>query len=129
MFTYDKEEYLNEHGVYFPMEELPFPQVDTIDALLRELKLPKQYEDAAFLAKFCPYDHEKVTEALCKKLVFGSGDTLVEERALPDNGKKNIVLFIGWFEKNGITSSAINILNNLDREMLRQGDRLIIVTQ
>lgn len=115
LFTYDKEEYLEEHGVYFSMDELPFPQVDTIDALIRELKLPKQYEDAAFLAKYCPYDNAKVTEALCKKLVFGTEDALIEERELPDNGKKNIVLFIGYFEKNGITTSALNIISNLDR--------------
>lgn len=116
LFTYDKEEYLEEHGVYFSMEELPFPQVDTMDALVQELKLPKQYDDTEFLAKFCPYDDEKVTEALCQKLIFGRDSSRIEERALPDNGKKNIVLFIGWFEKNGITTSALNILNNLDRD-------------
>ncbi len=116
LFTYDKETYLNEHGVYFSMDELPFPQVNTVEGVLRELNTPKAYEEQAFLDKFCSYENAKATEALCAKLVFGTNSELFEERSLPDNGKKNIVLFIGWFEKNGITTSALNILNNIDKE-------------
>ena len=53
LFTYDKEEYTADRGFYFSMDELPFPQVDTVDGLLACMNQPKSYDDTAFLQKFC----------------------------------------------------------------------------
>ncbi|MBR4027469.1 MAG: hypothetical protein IKJ01_07960, partial [Lachnospiraceae bacterium] len=94
---------------------LPFPQVNTIDELLVEFQKPKNYDDTAFLQKFCAYDKEGVTKALCRKVVFGESSSLIEERDVPNNDKKNVLLYIGAFEKNGITTAAMNLLNTLDR--------------
>ena len=114
LFTYDKEEYLQDRGFYFPLEELPFPQVNTVEELIEELKRPLCYDDTEFLKKFCAYDKEGVTKALCHKFLFGEKSGLIEEQDIPDNGKKNVMLFIGAFEKNGITTAALNLLNTLD---------------
>ncbi len=115
LFTYDKEEYMADRGFYISLEELPFPQVNTVAEVMAELNTPKQYDDTAFLQRFCKYDNLKVTEALCKKFIFGETTSLIEERNIPDNGKKNVLLFIGGFEKNGLTTAASNLLHTLDR--------------
>ncbi len=114
LFTYDKEQYMAERGFYFSLDELPFPQVATIDELVEEMKRSKNYDDTAFMQKFCAYDHPDITNALCRKWIFGEDSPLLVEQDVPYNGKKNVVMFIGGFEKNGITTSAINLLNTLD---------------
>lgn len=115
LFTYDKEDYLQDRGFYFPLEELPFPQVNTVEELIEEIRKPIGYDDTEFLKKFCAYDKPGVTKALCHKFLFGENSNLFEEQAVPDNGKKNVILFIGAFEKNGITTAALNLLNILDK--------------
>ncbi len=139
LFPYDREEYEKDRGFYFKLEELPFPQVYSARELAEELKRPKQYEDKGFLEKFCPYDQKGVTSALCRRVFLGSAegnatgvsgriepsgkraeegncmDRLIQEQSVPDNGKPNIVLFTGGFEKNGITTAAVNLLRSADR--------------
>jgi len=115
LFTYDKEQYTQDRGFYISLDELPFPQVATVEDLMKEINAPKQYDDTAFLERFCKYDNENVTAALCRKVIFGEDSDFMEQRNLPDNGKKNVVLYIGGFEKNGLTTAATNLLNTLDR--------------
>lgn len=114
LFPYDKEEYETGRGFYFPLEELPFPQVTSVNALVEELKAPKQYEDTTLLERFCPYDRPGVTAALCRQLIFGENSPLIKNEAVPDNRNPNIVLFFGNFEKNGITTAALNLLHRVD---------------
>lgn len=116
LFTYDLEEYLEERGFYFSLDELPFPQVRTVEELAEELKRPKEYDDTALLEKFCAYEKPGVTEALLRKVIFGEDSPLVEQRNIPDNGKKNILLYIGGFGKNELTRAAIKLLHSLDKE-------------
>ena len=116
LFTYDKEEYLAERGFYFPLEELPFPQVSTVSELLNEMNRPKEYDDTAFLNRFCAYDHKDVTKALCEKWILNKDSALMEIREVPDNGKKNVVLYVGDFAENEITAEVIKLLNRLDKE-------------
>lgn len=115
LFTYDREWYEETRGLHLSLEELPFPKADNVKKLAEELQYPKKYEDRDFLKRFCSYDKEKVTEAICHKLLFGEESPLVKEREIPYNGKKNVVLYIGGFEKNGLTTAGANLLHNLDR--------------
>jgi len=115
LFTHDKEEFLSIRGLHMELSELPFSKVETVEALAKELTLPKDYEDAGFLAKFCAYDKEGITKQLCRKLVFGEEGSLIETRKIPYNGKKNVVFYMGGFEKNGVTTACSNLLHNLDR--------------
>ncbi len=115
LFTYDEEEYEAARGFYFPLSELPFPQAKTADELLHYMKLEKSYDDTAFLARFCAYERADVPASVCRKLLFG-GDEGIETRELPDNGKKNVVIFGGALNENGITTSLFNLLSQIDRQ-------------
>lgn len=116
LFAYDKEEYIADRGFYFSMDELPFPQTATVDGLLALMKAPKTYDDRAFLEKFCSYETEDATDILLRRVFFGEKDSRIKERELPDNGKKNVVFYLGAMKDNKITRAAVEFLKQADRE-------------
>ena len=116
LFTYDKEEYFADRGVYRSLDDLPFPQVNTVDELFTELRREKQYDDTAFLQEYCAYDHPNAAKDLCARFIFGTPASTIEEREVPNNGKENVVFFSGGLAKNGLTTSLFNLLANLDTE-------------
>lgn len=112
LFPYDLEEYEAERGFYFPLSELPFPQVRSVGELYRELCSEKQYEDAAFLQRFCAYDGADAAEKLCCHVFLGK--KCVKEERVPDNGKENVLMYCGDLALNGVTVSIQNLLANVD---------------
>lgn len=116
LFAYDKEEYIADRGFYFSMDELPFPQTRTVDELLACMNAPKSYEDEDFLKTYCKYDHPGVTNALLRRVFFGEKSSLVEEREIPDNGKKNVAFYIGALKDNKITRAAMEFFKTADFE-------------
>ena len=115
LFTYDLEEYTRDRGFYLSLDELPFPKVRTLEDLVAEISRPKDYDDEAFLQRFCPYEKPGVTEALLRKVIFEEESPLFEKRPVPDNGKKNVLIYIGGFGKNELTRAATKLLHAVDR--------------
>ncbi len=116
LFAYDKEEYIADRGFYFSMDELPFPQTRTVDELLACMNAPKSYDDAAFIEKFCRYENAGVTDALLRRVFFQEKSSLIEEREIPDNGKKNVIFYIGALKDNKITKTAMEFFKAADYE-------------
>jgi CDP-glycerol glycerophosphotransferase len=113
LFPYDKDEYLQDRGMYFSMDELPFPQVFDVPSLLRELRSGKSYDDTQFVEEFNPYDGSDSSERLCDFTILGEKNGIVP-LAIPDNGKENVLLYAGNLSKNGITTSLRSLLNYID---------------
>ena len=111
LFTYDEEEYFADRGLYFPLEELPFPNVKDLEGLLAEMRSPLAYDDTAFLEKFCPYDSLDATEKLCRHVFLG--EPCCREETL-GNGKENVLIFGGSMARNGITTALYNLLGSID---------------
>lgn len=114
LFAYDEEEYLENRGLYFNFNELPFPNVKTVKDLIAELNSPKQYDDTEFLKKFCTYDNIDASKKVCHTVILEKRES--EIRELPKNNKKNILIYPGNLAKNGITTSLINLLQHIDVE-------------
>ena len=114
LFVHDREYYERIRGLHMELETLPFPKVETVEKLVDEIRMPKEYEDTEFRNRFCSYDRQGVTEALCRRVILNEESPLVEVRDIPYNGKKNVLLYIGTFGKNGLTASASNLLHTLD---------------
>lgn len=112
LFPYDLEEYEADRGFYFPLSELPFPQVRTTRELCLEMASEKEYDDTAFLQKFCAYDSADAPEQLCRRVFLG--EKCLREEAVPNNGKENVLLQCGDFALNGVTVSINNLLANVD---------------
>ena len=113
IFNYDEDEYMKDRGTFFPISDLPFPKVQTVSDLIDEMNRPKDYDDAEFVEKFCTYDNPDAVERLCRH-VFKNEKVCREEKI--ENDKKNVLIFAGGLNNNGITSSLLNVLNNIDRE-------------
>lgn len=114
LFTFDEEEYFADRGVYKPLSALPFTKVKTLEALLDEMHSPKNYDDKAFLEEYCTFDCPDATKALLDFAILGKKSNLVKEVPIAKNGKKNILMYLGSLDKNGVTTSGINLLKNLD---------------
>ncbi len=112
LFTYDEEEYFADRGLYFPLEELPFPNVKTLDDLLAEMRSPMAYDDTAFLEKFCTFDTPDAAEKLCRHVFLGEKRCREEQIG---NGLENVLIFGGTLARNGITTALYNLLKGLDR--------------
>lgn len=113
LFTFDKEDYLRDRGVYISLDELPYPQVSNNDELLVELRKDKDFDDTDFVEKFCPFDNINATAQLCDKVILGEETGLIV-KDIPSNGKENVLIFAGNLAPNGVTASLRNLLNTVD---------------
>ena len=114
LFVYDREIYMDERGVYVSIDSFPFPQVRRVEDLLREMRTPKEYDDSAFVAKYCQYDEPGTAAKLCRHILLG--DKQYEEITLPKNGRENVLFYGGNLGKNGLTTALLNLLSHLDTE-------------
>lgn len=114
LFTFDQEDYFADRGVYKPLSALPFPNVKTLEDLLSEMRSEKNYDDGEFLREYCTYDCPQSTKAILDFVIKGKKSTEVTEVPFNRNGKKNILLYLGNLDQNGITTSGLNLLKNLD---------------
>lgn len=112
LFTYDKREYFAQRGVYFNMDILPFPQVETIQALADELRTPVAYNDEEFKKTYCTYDKKSSAADIVARIF---NEQSLEEERVTSNGKKNVLIYCGGITlKNGIITSLKNLLSGLD---------------
>ncbi len=114
LFTFDEEDYFADRGVYKPLSELPFPNVKTLEDLLKEMRSEKNYDDSAFLEEYCSFDCPEATKAILDFAIKGKESPKLEEVPFKKNGKKNILFYLGNLDQNGITTSGMNLLKNLD---------------
>lgn len=113
LFTYDKEEYLRDRGVYISLDELAYPQADDVEALLTQLRSEKEYDDGEFVSRFCKYDNINASKQLCDTVILGVKAGLKIEN-IPSNNKESILIYAGSLAPNGITASLKNLLNTID---------------
>lgn len=112
LYTYDKEEYFRDRGVYVSLDEFPFPQATTVDELVEAINAPKDYDDTEFIKKYCTYDSPDAVKRICQR-VFLDKPVTNEEKLIP-NGKKNVLIYAGDMNKNGITTALLSVLENID---------------
>lgn len=114
LFTYDKEEYLCDRGMYMSIDRLPFPQVQSVDSLLDQLRTEKSYDDSAFLEEFCKYEGQGASAKLMDHIIFG--DDCLKAEKIPSNNRENVLIYGGNLAANGVTTSLLALLNTVDRE-------------
>lgn len=93
LYAYDKKEYLGSRGIYMPFESLPFPIVETIDDVIKEIKSPANY-DQEFLDKYCTNGCAESCEKLFELMVTGKSDYYKLEKN-EDAGKNICLIYAG----------------------------------
>ena len=107
LLTYDEKEYFAARGLYEPLESLPFPKVNTVGEALEVLRQPREYDDSAFLQKYCRYESPEAAKDLCEAVFLQKDGAMhpqgndagkgcrIERRRMPDNGKPNVLVWGG----------------------------------
>ncbi|MGG7219042.1 CDP-glycerol glycerophosphotransferase family protein [Bacillus sp. ATD] len=120
-FMYDKEQYLKKRGMYLDVNTLAGPICKTTDELAKYIKEIESVQDRYQSV------YQEMNEVYIKR-VGDSTQKIVDiifkgkqEQSdcvfdVKEPHKKNILIYCGGFLNNGITSSAINLLNNIDYE-------------
>ena len=113
-YSPDFDEYSNERGFYIELEKLPGPSAHDADALCNEINnIDSQfalYKDKYDIFKelYTPHDNGEVTSNFVD-LVFHNRNV-----TKPNKNKETILMYPGGMKNNGITTSAINLLDNID---------------
>ena len=113
LFNYDEAEYLADRGVYIPLVDLPFPKVQTVTDLVKELNAPINYDDTEFIERFGTYERPDAARYICQH-VF-NGENVCREDVIV-NDKPNVLIYAGDLLKNGVTTSLINFLSHVDTD-------------
>lgn len=125
-FTPDLADYAGTRGLYFEPEEWPGPVCTSArevgeaiariaadgDAVPEEAR--ERYQ--AMRERFTPYEDGSASERVIDIVFRGARDGYRLHTDLTDDGRKKILLYLGGMRPNGITTSALNLLNNIDHD-------------
>ncbi|MCB1274506.1 MAG: CDP-glycerol glycerophosphotransferase family protein [Leucobacter sp.] len=122
-FAPDASGYEDQRGTYFSPDELPGPVVgdpvaagEAVRDLLAESDLGARHPRYdAWAQRFTPHDDGNAT-ARVVDVVFRGREDGYRVRTTARDGKRRLLFFLGGMRSNGITSSALNLLDRLDYE-------------
>lgn len=118
-YMWDKETYLTERETYFSNDELPGAVLTKVSEVAETIlnidteneKYRGNYE--RYKQLFTNYDDGQVTKRFIEYLFEGKKNDLKVVENL-DQKKEKIIIYPGGLLNNGITSSVINLLDNID---------------
>lgn len=120
-YAYDLEEYKNERGMYFELEDMPGEVCATIEELaecLDSLETSNLSERADYVRAretFCAYEDGHATARTIEFFFKDQGAIGLDSSA----NKINTLFYQGSFIPNGITSAFNNLIANIDHELVR----------
>lgn len=125
-FTPDIADYAGTRGLYFEPEEWPGPVHLSARDLGDELAAIAENGDAvpeesrerylAMQRRFTPYEDGEASKRVVDIVFRGAREGYRLRTGLDDDGRIPILLYLGGMRPNGITTSALNLLNNIDHE-------------
>lgn len=114
----DLDKYQNERGVYIDLCALPGPVADNIQDVIT-LVSNESYKDADVQGKYAKFKHNfvnyengSVTERLIESVFLNQQDT--SSKNASHHQKEKILLYPGGMKHNGIMTSVINLLANIN---------------
>lgn len=116
----DGDAYAAERGTYLPLDELPGPVSTDPAALGRELAAllapgaPRHARYDAWAQRFTPYEDGSATARVID-IVFRGRSEGYRVRPPARDDRTRLLFYLGGIRLNGITTSAVNLLNSLDQ--------------
>ncbi len=115
-YTYDREEYESERGLYFPLEEVGEDIYKTnsevaqaIERLIKKGTITTKQQKAQ--DRFCAYDDGLATSRVIDLFFFNKQEGA---NIITSKEKKSILIYGGAFIPNGVTTSLLNLINSID---------------
>ncbi|MEH7307282.1 CDP-glycerol glycerophosphotransferase family protein [Neobacillus drentensis] len=118
-YIWDYDDYREERGMYLSEDELPGPTLFTIEevaAAVQDITKIREHFRPAYQAaknKFTKHEDGNVTSRIVQ-YIFNQDETQVNVINQLDRDKKKILIYPGGLLNNGITSSFINLVDNID---------------
>jgi CDP-glycerol glycerophosphotransferase len=123
-FMPDLRDYEGYRGTYLEPRDLPGPVVATVDELARVVRAAGTGEDADPLMvcrdaysraveRFAPWDDGAVCERVID-VVFNGRAEARRVRPAARDGRQSMAIHLGGMKSNGITTSVLNLLDNID---------------
>ena len=118
-YSWDKDLYSHDRGMYFEESELPGPILSTVEEVVAAIDNLDEVEKAIapnymrMKEMMVPYDDGQATERYINAIFFNDISDKITYPAITKD-KYRIILFPSTLKDNGITTSAINLLNNID---------------
>lgn len=121
-YSWDKDLYQENRGMYLLDSELPGPVSENITELIANIRLVdsnqreflKKYDDLA--SRMVPYDDGNVTTKYIDYIFNKSVISSINVKHV-NSDKKKILIYPGGMKNNGITSSLLNLVNNIDYDI------------
>lgn len=114
LYVYDKKEYEEEKGFYFPLEELPFPIAEDINSLINLIIHLKANKSNSFLESF----HQYSSPTCCKDIlnfVFNGDQTNITVLAPKWNGKVNLYVWGDYLGPDDQKKLLYSYLESIDK--------------
>jgi CDP-glycerol glycerophosphotransferase len=117
-YAYDQRKYKKDRGFYLDLKDMPGPICRDISEVIEEVEGANRYQETykdkleICFEQFSSLETGNSTDRAINMIFF---DDESYTYSIADN-KKNILLYCGGFLNNGVTTSAINLMNNIDYE-------------
>ncbi|MDQ6600369.1 CDP-glycerol glycerophosphotransferase family protein [Bacillus salipaludis] len=118
-YVWDYDDYNQQRGRYLSDEELPGPTLFTIQGVAQTIQnigqTSDKYKDVykQNQKRFTNHDDGNVTKRIVEYIFMKKNTPLKVIKNL-DTKKKKILIYPGGMANNGITSSFINLMDNID---------------
>lgn len=118
-YMWDAEYYIDSRGSDIEFDELPGPALYNLkelnDAIQNIEEVERVYKEnySSMKERFTKYDDGNVTSRLINYLFYGNNTSTKVIKHL-DKKKEKLIFYPGGMMNNGITSSFINLMNNID---------------
>ena len=114
LYTYDYKDYKENRGLYDDLSLYPFLQSNSLEGLLKQVEqIPQHIDYQEFKNEYNKYDKIDAPKIIINHMFLDKDDLTIEEHNL-HNGKETVVIVSGGFWSNGITTTLINTLENID---------------
>jgi CDP-glycerol glycerophosphotransferase len=115
----DLDEYQAGRGLYLDQDELPGPVVDSVPALLQEVRAAlgdgtTSNRSQAGAELYCQKDDGAVCERVVNLVFRGHDEQSYAVHRDFGTAKETLLIHIGAMKSMGITTSALNLLRNID---------------
>ncbi|GEQ38839.1 hypothetical protein TH5N_19820 [Tetragenococcus halophilus] len=120
-YCWDKEIYENDRGLYITEENLPGPVVKTVREVVEKVKNIEKVNEIyqnnyqKMIESYLPYEDGNSTKRLVEYMLADNCTPIIGKVVgCKDFTKQTLLVYVGGMKNNGITSSVVNLLKNID---------------
>lgn len=118
-YAWDKDLYKAERGLYLSEDELPGPVAENIEELIHLVSMNKVNQEKYYVKymtlkeKYTAYDDGNATKRYVDYIFKNKKNDQMKIYRI-NSDKKKLLFYPGGMRNNGITSSFLNLLNNIN---------------